>query len=111
MIAKKFRISTKAWATQRHNVPLRVVNTELCLMRSFKTTLPYARVGVVVSTKVDKHATVRNYIRRVIYNVFQKFLHQLPIADYTCIVRPKTKNLTQIEIIKTIERSLNELSL
>lgn len=109
MIAKKFRLSTKVWATQRHNVPLRVVNTALYLIRSFKTTLPYARVSVVVSTKVDKRATIRNAIRRAIYDAFQARFDKLPIADYTCVVKPGIKSLTRVEIINKIEHLLDEL--
>ena len=106
MLAKKFKLPAIVWETQRQQKPLRVVNTPLLSMRSFRTTLPYARVGVVVGTKVDKRATVRNRIRRAIYDAFQARFDKLPIADYTCMVRAGMKNLMRVEIIKEVEKML-----
>lgn len=39
------------------------------------------RIGIVVSKKVVRHAHSRNYMKRVIRELFRRFQHEIPSVD------------------------------
>lgn len=53
-----------------------------------------ARLGVVVSKKVDKRAVARNRFKRVIRDYFRRTRADLPNGDYVVIVKPEARKVS-----------------
>lgn len=53
---------------------------------SLKNNLEVARFAFIVPTKVDKRATVRNRIKRLLREQVRKFMPQLPIGRDVVII-------------------------
>jgi len=69
--------------------------TKVLTLKYAPNRLPVARFGIVVSTKVDKRATVRNRLQRRLREILRLKLSAIkPGYDLMLICRPEAKNLS-----------------
>jgi ribonuclease P protein component len=68
----------------------------------------HARLGMSVSYRSVGKAVRRNYIRRLIREVFRHALTQLPPLDYVVTSRPGAREATEPDIVRSLERLLND---
>ena len=61
-----------------------------------------------VSYRSVGKAVRRNYIRRLIREVFRHALTQLPPLDYVVTSRPGAREATEPDIVRSLERLLND---
>ncbi len=72
-----------------------------------KSNLPPLRLGITVSTKIDKKAVVRNRIKRIIRAAFMKFSQDYNLAgDYIIMARKNCSELTSQDIYKEFKKAL-----
>ena len=64
----------------------------------YKKTSDSPRFAIVVSTKVDKRATQRNRIRRIISESLARLLSVARQGDYVVVVRKNIADLSQKEV-------------
>ena len=72
--------------------------------------LGYFRFGIVVSTKIDKKAVIRNKIKRRFRAIFKEFVGEIkPSFDFVVVTRPAIKTLDYHQmreiIINFLERN------
>lgn len=73
-------------------------------------TLDVLRVGIVVSTQVDKRAVKRNLIRRRIAEALRKHLTEFPAGyDAMIVVYPEGKEKTYSEIENDVISAFNKI--
>lgn len=65
--------------------------------------VPVTRMGVIINTKVDKRAVVRNKIKRQIREIFKDLILQYSGVDFMVVVQPKAKTLEFEQMKKEIE--------
>jgi ribonuclease P protein component len=103
MLAKKFRLPTELIPIVARTGRLyRLSHFDVRVVPSSATT---ARFGVSISAKIDKRATVRNRIKRLLRAAAWELIknQQLPVADYLVIVRSsELANLTAVEISRQL---------
>jgi len=63
-----------------------------------------ARLGLVVSRKVDKRAVGRNRIKRVMREYFRRVRAQLPAGAYVVLARADAKKADNAQLRQTLER-------
>jgi len=63
-----------------------------------------ARLGLVVSRKVDKRAVGRNRIKRVVREYFRHLRAQLPPGGYVLLARAAAKQADNAQLRQTLER-------
>jgi len=63
-----------------------------------------ARLGLVVSRKVDKRAVGRNRIKRVVRDYFRKVRSQLQPGAYVVLARADAKQADNAQLRQTLER-------
>ena len=68
----------------------------------YKKTTGKPRFAVIVSTKIDKRAVVRNRARRLIRESVHHLLSTIVPCDGVCIVRKNMSELSQVEVQKII---------
>lgn len=77
-------------------------------LRSQRNSLEHSRIGIVVSKKVDKRATVRNRLKRTFRaNLEEKKIHLLKGFDFLFIFHPQIKDHVadaQKEALQSIEK-------
>lgn len=66
------------------------------------------RAAVIVSSKVDKRATKRNRIRRIMYQSIQGLLSRIAPTDMVFIVRKNSAAVKQNTMEKLIEMVLKQ---
>lgn len=98
MLAKHLRIPIQQYVGLGAPRPQRTIREDFFSIRVYASTLPYARIGVVVGKSVDKRATARNRIRRTIMDAVQKRITTLPVADYLVMVNPAAQKMTRTEV-------------
>jgi ribonuclease P protein component len=76
----------------------------------YRSTLPYARVGIIVPKSVDKRAVVRNRIRRTFMNAVQKNIPAFPVADYIIMITPHATPAPKKELEKIVTEVFTSLS-
>lgn len=94
MLAKKYRLPIQEFVGKAGQSR----KGRYFLLKRFNCSNAYSRVGVVISKKVAVKATVRNRIRRTIFDFFSSKL-DLPIGDYLVIVLSGAANLSKEELI------------
>lgn len=73
--------------------------------------LGYPRLGILISKKVSKHATVRNRLKRQLQEIFHLHLAKLPPTDLVVVCLPALKDKKFVEIKAEVEALLNKLRL
>jgi len=69
-----------------------------------------SRFGFVISTKIDKRATVRNRIKRLLREAMRERLEKVPGGfDLVFIVRPKMVGKTHEEICAAVDQVLSKI--
>ncbi len=109
MLSKRFRIPIQHYVGTNTPRPAKTIRGALFGVRIYRTTLPYARIGVVVSKSVDKRAVVRNHIRRTIIDAAQKQLATLPVADYIIMANVAAGKTTKDELAVATTKTLKSL--
>lgn len=69
------------------------------------------KIGIVISTKVDKRATKRNRVKRIFREAIRKNLDKLP-NGFWLIISPKSSTITKTyeEISSDVNKVLQNLS-
>jgi ribonuclease P protein component len=81
---------------------------KLCLARQ-KVAKP-ARFGFVVSTKIDKRATVRNRVKRLLREAVHQRLEKIPAGfDFVFVVRPKIVGKSYAEVSAEVDQVLSKI--
>ncbi|MDA2936553.1 ribonuclease P protein component [Patescibacteria group bacterium AH-259-L05] len=76
-----------------------VVYGEILSIKWIKNNLDYSRFGIVVSLKIDKRATRRNRIKRILRAIIREYIDRfIPGFDYLILTTPKIKELTYKQI-------------
>lgn len=83
---------------------VRVTGNSIVLL--YKKTTGSSRFAFIVSTKVDKRATVRNRIRRIVSESVRHLLPRIPSTDGIVIVHKNIAGLTQLETEKMVTELL-----
>jgi len=102
---------------RRHRLPAAEIPTVLKQGRKItlpqvllifrQTQNPVSRFAFVVPTKVDKRATVRNRLKRLLREAVQHLLPQIEAGrDILIIVKKDFSNLTQIEVERLVKNIL-----
>lgn len=87
------------------------VSTPFFSVRALPSPLSNPRIGVVVSNKISKKATVRNLLKRRLRACAYEQRHLIPTAiDIVLIAKPAIVDATFEEIQKQIVRSLSHLA-
>jgi ribonuclease P protein component len=110
MLAKKFRLPVK---TTKERLGISFKSPHFLFIKK-KNNLQFSRFGVVIGKKNSHLATVRNKIKRVIFNTIRLLnFHKIKGNDVLIIVLSTFKieknNFNVDEIKKEIQRSLNNL--
>jgi ribonuclease P protein component len=80
----------------------------LFAINALANAVGHARLGMSVSYKSVGKAVRRNYIRRLIRDVFRHARPELPSLDYVVTSRPGARGATYAEIVQSLERLLHE---
>lgn len=67
-------------------------------------TIP--RFAVVVSTKVQKKATVRNRLKRIVRETIRLNLGKIPPGDYVLILKPKAAEAEEKILLGSLKQLL-----
>ena len=102
MVAKKNKLPVQSFIKKKGTG----LKSPHVLIRVFKGEKAYSRVGAVVSRKVAPKATVRNRLRRVVFNYFNANLDQLPVRDYLVVLLGGVDRVNNKEITKELEKLL-----
>ncbi len=90
------------------NLRKRIANQYLVL-RYCPNGLNHARLGLIVAKKTAKFAVQRNYMRRVLRELFRLNQHQLPAADIVIQVQKVFDKPDFIEIKQAFESLCKKL--
>lgn len=82
----------------------RMYSTPLLLFRMCENNMPGARVGIIVSNKVSKHAVVRNKIKRRIREIIRKHLVLLNGTDVIIIAKKTIVKVDFLNIQNDIDK-------
>ena len=95
MLTKKYRLPLQNY----YKNPGQAVKNSFFSVKVIQSALPFSRFGVVVGSKIDKRASRRNFIRRVIFN-WVKFaeLHKKPGKDVIITVFFPARSLNKMDI-------------
>jgi len=81
-------------------------------LKYLKNNLDYSRFGFVVSTKIDKRATVRNKIKRRLREIIYQNLKKIKLGfDILILTRPEIKKLDFRQIKEILEKIFIKLDL
>ena len=70
-----------------------------------------SRFGFVISTKIDKRATVRNRIKRLLRQAVRERLEKIPDGfDLVFVVRPKIVGKSYEEVGAEVDQVLSKIS-
>lgn len=105
MLAKKFRLPSSL--VFRH---ARIIRTPEFTVKVQMNTLSHNRYAFVVAKKVDKKATVRNRLKRVVRSFLEeKWLGKTKGHDMLFIVRPVIKSLPRETIGQQVDDIMKKL--
>jgi ribonuclease P protein component len=68
----------------------------------------HARLGMSVSYRSVGKAVRRNYIRRLIREVFRHAQPELPALDYVVTSRPGAREASEPDIVRSLERLIGD---
>ncbi len=107
MLAKKYRLPVQSVASLRG---FSRRGRYFCV-KIFKSTLPYSRASIIVSTKVQPKATKRNALKRLVYREVGKILPELKVSDYLIIAQsPVYENDAPDGMIKELKNLITSTS-
>lgn len=87
-------------------------NTPFFILRVAPNSLPYNRYGFVVSKQVDKRATVRNRVKRVLRSCIEELLGQIKQGfDMIFIIRKSAVGVSRQELMKILAEQLKKAAL
>ena len=90
------------------NLRKRIANKHL-VMRYRANDMNVARLGLIVSKKTAKLAVQRNYMRRVIRELFRLNQHKLPMIDLVIQIQKAFEKTDFIEIKNEFEFLMKKL--
>ena len=103
MFARKFRLPPSVKFSAKP-----FLSTSFCIIKKKENSLGYNRYGFIVSKRIEKRATARNRIKRVIRSCFEKLNANLSQGnDFLVLARKEAVNKTTEEIYA----SLNNLQI
>jgi ribonuclease P protein component len=73
-------------------------------INALANTSGHARLGMSVSYKSVGKAVRRNYIRRLIRDIFRHACPQLPPLDYVVTSRPGAREASYADMVRSLER-------
>jgi ribonuclease P protein component len=105
MLKRTFRFK----AQNRLNHPASFTTPSL-LVKFSSNQLPYSRFGFIISKKVDKRATVRNRVKRMIRSCIEASLPQIKSGyDMLYIIRKQAADQTRDQICQEVQTTLKQL--
>lgn len=66
----------------------------------------FSRFTVIVSTKVAKKAVKRNRLKRILREFIRLRLNKFILGDYSIIIKPKSANIGESDLISSFENLL-----
>lgn len=108
MLAKKFRLRIQNQIIKQTKKSAIQKKSKYLVVKITPNNFSYSRFGIIISRKVNKKATQRNRIKRVIFNhVRLNKFHQVPGNDILIITLPPINQLTKTEIQQELNNLLN----
>lgn len=86
-------------------------STPFFVMKYSPNAFSHLRLGVVISKKVDKRATVRNTIRRIVHTITHEELEKMQPFDILFIVKPDAGRLSSGDLKEQIYNSYKKTSI
>ena len=90
MLPKSFRLPSSVKLSSTHSF-----HHPLFSLKYSHPTQSNPRFGIVISKKIDKRATARNRMRRLLQTYIQSNLTLFPARDYVFIVKKTFDELTE----------------
>jgi len=103
MLAKKFRLPIQLFFKKAG----KNFKSRYFLLKIFSSKLSFSRFGIIVSAKVNKKATERNRLKRLIFDFLRQKQKELPIREYLFILYPSIASARKEEIIAELEKFLS----
>ncbi len=103
MIAKKLHLPRQRFSER----PVSRISSDYFLVKIFRNDLGRNRFGVVISTKVDKRSTKRNFWRRMILNYARRQINFR--KDLLIIVSPRIRELTKNAVEQELEKIFGKI--
>jgi ribonuclease P protein component len=101
MLAKKYRFAIQSSPSKA----LKVLKTPYFSAKIYSTNNSFSRFGIIISKKFDKKAVVRNFWKRRIFSVFEKWpKEEKKPKDLLLIIYPELKKLNYSEIENELEK-------
>jgi len=110
MLKRLNRIRTKAEYDRLYKRG-RKINTSVFILRYLPNNLTLGRVGLVISSKVDKKATIRNRLKRQITEIIR--LHHLKkLSGYDCalVCLPRIKNRSAKQLAQELQSLVSKIN-
>lgn len=73
--------------------------------------LPEARLGMVVSKKVDRRAVGRNRVKRIVRESFRSQVQQLVGIDVVVIAKPEAARINNQTLFRSLDHHWNKIQL
>ena len=107
MLARKHRLPIQ-WIIQRNG---KVIKTPYFLLKIFPNNLEFCRFGIIISKKVDSRSSVRNKIKRIIFQSVRLHLKNQSAGgkDFLIILSPVAGILKKQELTQVIEETFNKI--
>jgi len=107
MLSKKYRLPIQSTAARKS---LRTFTTKYFIIKVFSSNSPFPRFGAVVSKQVDKRATARNKVRRILLDSMRLSRSTLPSLDFLCITLKPVRDASKDTIDAEIKKALSSFS-
>lgn len=102
MLAKKYRLPIQEFVKKSG----KSYKSRYFLLKIFRSSSAHSRFGVVISKKISAKATVRNKIKRSIFDFFGQHIAKLPIEDYLVIVLSGAAEIDKNEFLQELNKLL-----
>lgn len=89
MLAKKYRLPIQSVIKNK----AQPVRGRFFFLKIYSPALNYGRFGVIISKKTAPAATLRNKLKRVVYDFIRIHREKFPIADYAITILPPAVSL------------------
>ena len=89
----------RSWFFTASRKPVFSINKKQFSVKIFEKKVEKPQIAVVVSKKIEKTAVKRNFLKRKTFNLFEKYIKNLPNAVY--IVYLKNNNID--DLLKELE--------
>ena len=108
MLNKKYRIHLKK-DFQNVFKERKVLKSSSILIKYTQNDLSNPRIAFIVSNKVNKLATRRNYIKRICRNIVKDNLLLLPNKDIIVIALKEINSKKYLEVRKELDTLINKI--